>query len=439
MDKIPVEILEAICNVVDDRVALKALRLVNKKFANIVARYLFKTLIVYQHLSSWRKIGLIAHCPQLAHLVKKLELVTSVGRDRIVRDRIVRDRIGTFDEWKWESQGHRVRGHLRLGDRGAAVAELVEPLNDKLAVVLRLQQRYQTWLWWDKGQKIIEGIAAYFGKHGSPLSLPLPALSEMETVWPPDLPISNPHPGRREREGNLRLGIVDLFGPANKRCNAHLSFALLVLHDSGLKITTLELHQYREVLLDQMYPVPILISLKHLKLHFRHPFTVEHKQAMAMSGRRERPELALAPYLANAENLENLILTQDRFTDRREDECVWSFDIVQILSTATWPNLRSVWFGKDFTESTYMLQFMMVHGKSLRSIHLDRPVSREIVWQLLASRIRTQCANPNCVISCTDDTIFHSKSAHVKESDLSNSEYDWPGPKQHRAGRWAGW
>ncbi len=415
MDKIPVEIFEDICNVVDDRVALKALRLVNKKFANIAARYLFKTLIVFQHMSSWRKIDLIARCPRLAHLVKKLEIVTmTVGGN-----------TGTFDEWKQRSQGHRVEGHLRLGDRGAAVAELVEPLNDKLAVVLRLQQRYQTWLWWDNGQQAIEDIAARFGRHGLPVPLPLPALSEIETAWPPDLSASGPHPGRREREGNLRLGIVDLFGPANKRCNAHLSFALQILHDRGLEITTLELHQYRDILLDQIHPVPILISLKHLKLHFRHPFTVEHKQAMAMFGGQERFKLSLAPYLANAENLENLIVTQDRFTDRREDGCIFSFDIVPILSIASWPKLRSVWFGKDFTRSYYMLHFMMIHGKSLRSIHLDRPVGREIIWQLLASDIRTQCANPDCVISSSDNTIFRSNSACVKESDLSDNEYDW--------------
>lgn len=157
-----------------------------------------------------------------------------------------------------------------------------------------------------------------------------------------------------------------------------------------------------------------------------------------MSDGEERFEWTLAPHLANAENLENLILTQDRFTDRREDECVWSFDIVPILSTASWPKLRSIWFGRVFTMSPYLPRFVMIHGNSLRSIHLDRPVSREIVWQLLASKFRTQCANPDCAISSTDDTIFHSKSADVKESDLLNSEYDWPGPEEHRAGWWTG-
>ena len=325
MDKIPVEIFADICNVIDDRSALKALRLVNKQFANIAARYLFKTLIVFRRMSSWRKIESIAHCPRLARLVKKLELVTmTVGRN-----------TRTLDEWKQRSQGHRVRGHLRLGNRGAAVAELVKPLNNKLAVVLELQQRHQTWLWWYCGQEAIEKIAASFGSHRLLSSLPLPALSEIETVWPPVLSKLGPHHGRQEREGDFRLGIVHLFGPTNKCCNAHLSFALRALHDSGWKITTLELHQYREILRDQMYPVPILMSLKHLKLHFRHPFDVERKQARAISHGQERPEWTLAPYLANAENLEDLVLTQARFTDRRNDECVWSFDIVLIRRTIT--------------------------------------------------------------------------------------------------------
>ena len=429
MDKIPVEILEDICNVIDGRMALKALRLVNKRFANIAARYLFKSLIVFQRMNSWHNIELIAQCPRLAHLVKKLELVTmTVGGHAM-----------SFDEWKERSRGHRVRSDFRLGNRGAAVAALVEPLDDKLAVALWLQQRYRTWLWGDRGQEAIERIAASFESHRLLSSLPLPALSEIETAWPPDLSISGLRHGRRERQGDSRLGIVDLFGPTNKRCNAHLSFALRALHDSGWKITTLELHQYREILRDQMYPVPILMSLKHLKLHFRHPFDVEDKQARAITHGLERPELTLAPYLENAENLEDLILTQAPFTKRREDEWVWSFDIVPVLLTASWPKLRSVWFDWVFTTSTYLPQFMMMHGNSLRSIHLNRPVSREIVWQLLASRIRTQYANPNCVISSSDNTIFRSNLAWVEESDLSNSEYDWLGPKQHRAGWWAGW
>ena len=447
MDNIPVELFEGICNVVDDRAALKALRLVNNQVANIVTRYLFKTLIVYQHMSSWRKVELIAHCPRLASLVKKLELVPL----------IVSPNTLSYYDWKQRSQGHRVEDYLRLGDRGAAVAERVEPLDDSLATVLKLQQRYQISFWCPEA---IQRSAASFKSHLLLESLPLRALSEIEMAWPPDLLILGPYSSRREREGNSRLGIIDLFGPLNKRCNAHLSFALLVLHDSGLKITTLELHQYREVLLNQMYQVPTVVYLKHLKLNFRHPFDVEHKQARAMADGANKFGWTLAPYLANAENLETLILTQDRFTDRREDRCVYSFDIVPILSTAPWPKLRSVWFGEVFTRSPYLLQFTRIHGNSLRSLHLDQPVGCEAIWRLLAFALHRRCASSDCVISSRDNSlfhsesacvkdsyyfhsipaclspsksacVFHSKSAYVRKSDLPNNEYDWPGSTQH--------
>ena len=429
MDKISVEILGEICNVVDDRVALKALRLVSKKLADIVACYLFKTLIIFQHWSSWHRLELIARCPRLAHLVKKLELVTMTAGDN----------TGLFSGWKRRSQGHRVEGHLRLGHRGAAVAELVEPLNDKLAVVLRLQQRYQTWLWWDEGQEALFRFAADFESYGLLSSLSLPALSEIETAWPPDQWISGPYPGRRERQGNLRLRLVDFYGAVNRRCNAHLSFALVALHDRGMKITTLELHQYREILRSQMNLVPILFYLEHLKLHFRHPFDVEDHQALAMFAGDRGLKMTLAPYLAYAENLENLIVTQDCFTDKREDKRIWSYDVIPILSTASWPELRSVRLGEVFTRSTHLIQFLMMYGNGLRSIHLDRPVRREIVWQRLASRIRTQCANPNCVISSRDNIIFRSNSACVEDSDRLNNEYDWPGSTRDDADWWASW
>ena len=337
MDKIPVELLERICNVSDDKMALKAMRLVNKHFANIAERYLFRTLIVFQRTSSWARIESIAQSPRLKHLVRKLELVPMI-------------------------------------------VDSSTPL------------RSPAFPWLPR----------------TALSLHLPKFSEIETAWPPEL-------YRGEREGNSSLSIVDLFGPSNELCNVHLSFALRVLHYGRLQITTLELHQYREILLHQIHPVPTLIHLKHLKLHFRHPFDVEHKRARAMSDGKEKFDWTLAPHLAKAENIKSLILTQDRFTDRREDECVYSFDIVPILSTASWPKLRSVWFGGNFARSTRMLQFMMMHGKSLRTIHLDHPVGPEIPWQRLASDLRTQYANHDCVISSRDDTIFHAKSACIEE------------------------
>ena len=70
MEKLPGEILEGICNVFGDRETLKAMRLVNKRFADIAASLLFKILVVIQHSSSWRRVGFIAHRPWLARWVK---------------------------------------------------------------------------------------------------------------------------------------------------------------------------------------------------------------------------------------------------------------------------------------------------------------------------------------------------------------------------------
>ena len=365
MEKIPVEVLEDICNVFDDRVTLKALRLVNKKFADIAASSLFKTLVVFQHSSSWRRVELIAHRPWLAHLVKKLEVVPLVDGNS----------AGLFIEWKQKSRSHRVQCHLKLGNRGTAVAELVEPFDDKLAAVLRLQKRYQTWLLWVKGQEAIEGTATHFKNQGLPSPLPFPTLSELEIAWPSDLWMTRLHRGRRERSGNFRPG--DILSPANQRCNAQLTFTLLVLHDSELKITRLELHQYRDVLIDQIHPVQVLIYLKHLKLHFRHRYlAVFDANALANGEETEPYQMKLAPFLANAEILESLVLSLNHFVDRYndrhgpDDECRW-LDIVPIFSTASWPKLRSVWLHGVFTRSPHLMQFLMTYGKSLHSIHLD--------------------------------------------------------------------
>ena len=103
------------------------MRLFNRKFADTAARFLFKTLVIFQHLSSWHKVNLVAQCPQLAHLFQKLEIVTlAIGGGTL-----------TFNEWKQRTQGHRLEGRLRVGNQRAAVAEVVEPYDEKLGVVLR--------------------------------------------------------------------------------------------------------------------------------------------------------------------------------------------------------------------------------------------------------------------------------------------------------------
>ena len=423
MEKLPVELIENICNALDhDQVALKEVRLFNRKFADTAAHFLFKTLAVFQHLSSWRKVRLIAQCPRLAHLVQKLEIVTlAIGGETL-----------KFDEWKQESQDYRVQGRLRLGNRGAAVAELVEPLDYKLGVVLRLQQRYQTWLWWDKGQEAIEQTAVYLEGHGLPTSLRLPALSEIETVWPPDLWIPGPDAVGRRRGSHL--GLSRRFEPLNQVCNAHLSFAMLCLHESDLKITTLELHQYREILSNRKYPVPTLVYLKHLKLRFRHYFTVKWQEAVLIADNLYRSNRVLAPYLANAENLETLILSQELSCGTDIGECIW-YNLMPILSTALWPKLRSIWVGEIFAMDGRLAKLLMRHGNSLRSIHLDRPARQDYYWQWLAYNIRTQYANTNCVITSSDDTVFRSKSDGIKESDRSNYD-DWHESEQY-LGSWS--
>ena len=310
-----------------------------------------------------------------------------------------------------------------------------------LAVVLRNQRRWETWHWWDLGHKNIERLAQRFPSHQAPFSLPLPALGEIKTGWPFDVSTTGPRPGRPERAANFRHGFRDVLGAANKRCNAHLSFALLYLHNSGLRITTLELHQYREIVKNQMYPVPVLGYLKHSKLRFRHQFTVEWHTAtpMAQDGLPNCYNFVLAPYLANAENLETLILSQQISNGTDLGDCILSALIKMLSTTGSWPKLRSIWVGALFTEDVYLVHFLMKHGRTLRSIHLNRPVEDERYWRLLASSIRVQYANTECVISSSDDKIFRSKSDCVIDSDMSEIRYDWVEPEENLAGLDASW
>ena len=94
MYRLPPELLREVFDYIDDdQVTLKALRFVDMRFADVAARHLYKTLVVFQHPDSWHKLELSAACPWLGPLVRKLDvaalntihgnLSTSIIRRRI--------------------------------------------------------------------------------------------------------------------------------------------------------------------------------------------------------------------------------------------------------------------------------------------------------------------------------------------------------------------
>ena len=216
------------------------------------------------------------------------------------------------------------------------------------------------------------------------MRLPLPSLKSIEMAGPSESWTPGPKVKRSGRETGYTSYCVGC-GKGNRHWNAHLS----VLHHNEIIITTLELHRTREILVDQMFPVPELPHLKKLALNFRYQCGEYCQYNLQEWEDVDTPEWKLAPYLANTASLETLILSQDlgfksRFNsddpgDDPDSACTW-IDVVGILASAPWPKLRTICFKIFLTRSSLLLHFLQLHSHSLQSTRFDLPVSHMEVW-----------------------------------------------------------
>ncbi|MCJ1456054.1 hypothetical protein MMC28_006411 [Mycoblastus sanguinarius] len=167
MEALPAELLRNICAYVgNERNALKALRLVNRIFADVAALELFHSLLVLQHPDSCTKVNQITRHPRLAAYVKKVEITSF-------------DYLSKFyDLSDWEQDMSTLRmGRLYGGDPDffAKIAE---------DYVTRLRGLHETYCYWQEGEETTVKILDH-GDRPIPLQLALlPALRSIQVLEP---------------------------------------------------------------------------------------------------------------------------------------------------------------------------------------------------------------------------------------------------------------
>jgi hypothetical protein len=411
MDNLPSELLHEVVDFfVDDPQSLKALRLVDRRFADIAVKYLYRRLVIFQHPDSWDKLELIAASPQLAPLVQNVDVTALTPASG----------FGRIDFWKESSK--EIRMKERLGNRAGQVAILMDSLNDpELDVVLGTLQRFQRYRRWCNGEEAIEEIMDISEGQTPLMVLPLPNLRAVHVAGPTEDWMPGPKIKRRERETGLQAS-HRLMRHNNQAWNCHLSFALRDLHLNKIQITTLELHEYRQILVDQMYPVPVMSQLKTLILGFRYQFAESFQ--FTHPDESKKPKWRLAPFLAGAENLTTLAMAQDFKTFRpnsvgmQEMECAW-IDMFPILADAQWPKLRQLNLYNVLLRSTSLLAFLDQHSDSLESVRIKEPITREQPWRALTCTIFERFSMAGHTYSCSEECFW------PREDDEDNEDR-WP-------------
>ena len=257
MTGFPPEVLAEICQYSEnDKDTLKALRLVNRFLGVEASKYLFKTLLVYQSPRSWRKLHSVSQCQHLTHYTQELEVAT-LEYLPIYAD---------FEAWALATSKARLVAQGSSSSIAGAAAVMTDA------------DLYRSYCEWQKGEQWLldamvasrDGALLYLNRGVGVVTFPnlhtVKSLGAHE-LWPlTPQSLTN----RRERETAV-LGSLKPDTKTCKRMSAHFCFALEVFRLSnplGSNVFSLELHRYREILVEQTFNIPALRTLQRLTLSF---------------------------------------------------------------------------------------------------------------------------------------------------------------------------
>ncbi len=255
----PPEVLAEICqHLKNDKDTLKALRFVNQFLAVEASKYLYKTLLVYQTPCSWKKLHFISRCQHLTHYTEELELAT-LEYLPVYAD---------FETWELATSKARLTARRSLNSLAGAAA------------FMREFDGYRSYCEWQNGERELLNAMTESESYGSALAslgqiideITFPNLHTVKSLGAHELWPSTPQgpTNRRERE----TAVLESLKPNTKTCkrmSAHFCFALEVFRLGNPfcnNIVTLELHRYREILVEQTFNIPTLQTLQNLTLSF---------------------------------------------------------------------------------------------------------------------------------------------------------------------------
>ena len=226
-----------------------------------------------------------------------------------------------------------VRGWITQRDRGDG--ERLEIPLPELDSAMGLRYLYERYRYWHDGENELSDMMFHSKGSHPPLNLvPFPNLEALAVLgarelWE-DLEWCSHRADCRVQEKQNRKSRETAIDPRQEATilrlmqrNTLLGLTLQMFNASGVNMTRLELHRYREALMDETFPIPALKQLRELALDFSDPDAEELVHA------KQRWELA--SWLLGAENLELLKLAQD---SRHLHVCPY-FDVIALFYKAS--------------------------------------------------------------------------------------------------------
>ena len=387
MDTMATQTLESLPNEVLDNISLllaknnvdyaKSFRLVNRRFAGIVTRHIFGTLLLRQHPDKWANLNKIAAVPHLAAWVKTIR-VAHVPQPTIYKTRqewckdvkeLLNARHVSFDEndlrKAWEEHSYWKKGHLTI-----------------------LQWYCKSW-YYDS-----------YTQHGCSNAVPemhldkFPHLTTLETIsWRElqhrlnELYVREPPYTRPElevlcREVNFQESVKQ--GEWKDYNENHLMM-LAARQRNGKKIPNMKISDIKEILEDVNHPDRNLPSIdarcvETLTIDLRKRiYQIDRVDAYTQATLNQADRFANS-WLSTMTALQDLTIIEN-------PAFVIGMDTLKLLGHLHFPRLRTLRLHEITTSKAELWLFFRMHRDSLRLITIEDLSMDHHDWQTLRQSI----------------------------------------------------
>ena len=337
----------------DEYPSFKALRVTNKRLHALATPLLFETLILLYHAESWRALNNIALSPNLAHLVKRIQIANqSILGSHCNLVELVRG----LPTWLYPQDCPE--GLLERRPAGGPLARL-----DQYKAARQLRRRY-----WYRGEGKME--MHYQNNTAPPLALHLfTNLTTVQTVGHRELAIVKMalHDGKAPSKASRREVEASCLDMPRFGCDVeegHLETFNLAMKRSGWHLENLILRCAAE-LFDGRGPID-LATLRYLEVRMNEEGMQKHNIKVPPCS---------ASWVHSLGNLEHFAVTGNtRLNIHPWTSSSTVEDIFMMLEVwkqkVRWPRLAKVSLKNTTTHFEPLSNFMMRHTETLRDLNL---------------------------------------------------------------------
>ena len=353
------------------------MRLVSPAFNTVASRYLFETIILYEHPDRWKALNHIAGIFYLAPLVQCVQLpqlgyLPDCNRDDPEEGGPKHDcrlsiACGSYEHWDYYRDFRFCCTHRSNPPAGGPFAKMD----------FSSEEIYKRYLRWIEGERVMkqhveEGTAPSLNLHQ------LTNLKHVETIGLREMRvIKRKYADFAETRRYFETGLIETNALHGSRYVplCHLPTFMIACSASGKELTSLTIHRLDELFKGLEY------NNDNPSLHLKHLRCLKIDLAGVWYNHQNMDDhTRLAPWVYKLEKLETVQILQNPEAGYNQA------DVPRLLRSVTFPKLKSFELKHGIASYQVLKYFLQGHNETLRSIYIQHPIMEKERWAKLKAR-----------------------------------------------------